>query len=106
MSNTNVRINELIDYIQQGRVMDAMREFYADACVMEEPAYGKTIGLAANLEREQKFVDSVQEFTRFEANPGAAEAMGNGYAHYVLLWATTLRHDESRCPFPTCQYLD
>jgi hypothetical protein len=29
--------------------------------------YGATDGLAANLEREQKFVDSVKEFRGFEA---------------------------------------
>ena len=66
--NANVRIDELLDYIREGRVMDAMKEFYADDCIMEEPAYGQTVGLAANLEREQKFVDSVKEFRNFEAN--------------------------------------
>ena len=68
MSTTsNVRIHELLDYIRQGRIMDAMNEFYADDVVMEEPAYGKTVGLAANLEREEKFVESVKEFKNFEA---------------------------------------
>jgi len=87
MSNTNVRINELLDYIRQGRIMDAMREFYADDCVMEEPAYGKTIGLAANLEREQKFVDSVQEFTRFEATPGVGDNVS--FYENTMDWTTT-----------------
>ena len=63
----NVRIGELLEYVQQGRIMDAMREFYAEDVVMEEPAYGATKGLAANLEREQNFVDSVKEFRNFEA---------------------------------------
>lgn len=62
----NVRIHELLEYLQQGRIMDAMKEFYADDCTMEEPAYGLTDGLPANLEREQKFVDSVKEFRGFE----------------------------------------
>ena len=67
MSNEqNVRIESLLGYIREGRIMDAMNEFYADDVVMEEPAYGKTVGLAANLEREQNFVDSVAEFTGFE----------------------------------------
>ena len=61
-----VRINELLDYIRNGRVMDAMNEFYADDVVMTEPAYGATEGLAANLTREQQFVDSVAEFKAFE----------------------------------------
>jgi hypothetical protein len=66
MSN-QVRIAELLEYVQQGRIMDAMREFYADDVVMEEPMYGATPGLSANLEREQKFVESVKEFRGFEA---------------------------------------
>jgi len=54
MSNDqNVRIQELLEYIRNGRIMDAMREFYAEDVVMEEPAYGRTEGLAANLDREQ-----------------------------------------------------
>lgn len=62
----NVRIEELLGFIREGRIMDAMNEFYADDVVMEEPAYGKTVGLAANLIREQQFVDSVAEFKGFE----------------------------------------
>lgn len=66
-TSTNVRIHGLLDYIRNGRIMEAMREFYADTVVMEEPAYGQTVGLAANLAREQHFVDSVKEFKGFEA---------------------------------------
>lgn len=62
-----VRIHEMLDYIREGRIMAAMQEFYADDVVMEEPTYGKTVGLPANLEREQKFVDSVKEFKGFSA---------------------------------------
>ncbi len=66
-TTNTVRIHELLDYIRNGRVMDAMREFYDDDVVMEEPAYGQTIGLDANLIREQQFVDSVKEFKNFES---------------------------------------
>jgi len=85
MSTQNVRIHELLDYIRNGRIMDAMHEFYADDVVMEEPAYGKTVGLAANLEREQKFVDSVAEFKRFDA---PVVAVGDDSACYenVMDW--------------------
>jgi hypothetical protein len=67
-----VRIHELLDFVRNGRIMDAMNEFYAVDVVMEEPAYGRTVGLAANLEREQKFVESVKEFKNFEVNRVAA----------------------------------
>jgi len=80
----NVRIHELLDYIRNGRIMDAMKEFYADDVVMEEPAYGKTEGLEANLEREKKFVESVAEFKKFEATP----AVGDNFSSYenVMEW--------------------
>ena len=79
MTDNNIRIHELLDYIRQGRIMDAMKEFYADNVVMTEPAYGDTVGLEANLEREQKFVDSVKAFKSFEA---PAVAIGDGVAIY------------------------
>lgn len=87
MSGNNVRINELLDYVRQGRIMDAMNEFYADEVVMEEPAYGKTVGLAANLEREQAFVDSVKGFKAFET---PAVAVGEGVSTYenMMEWTT------------------
>lgn len=85
MKDSNTRIHELLDYVRDGRIMDAMSEFYADQVVMEEPAYGKTVGLAANLEREQKFVDSVAAFKNFEATQ---VAVGDGVSMYenVMDW--------------------
>jgi hypothetical protein len=81
----NVRIHELLDHIRNGRIMDAMREFYAEGVVMEEPMYGRTEGLAANLTREQGFVDSVKEFRNFEARN---IAVGDGCSSYenVMDW--------------------
>ena len=83
----NVRINELLDFIRQGRIMDAMREFYAEGVIMEEPAHGTTEGLTANLEREQKFLDGVAEFKNFEAKA----AIGEDFSCYenVMEWKST-----------------
>ena len=80
-TTTNVRLNELLDYIRAGRIMDAMREFYADEVIMTEPAYGATNGLKANLEREEKFVASVKEFKKFEV-PHLAFDDETGHAFY------------------------
>ncbi|MEM1107835.1 MAG: SnoaL-like domain-containing protein [Planctomycetota bacterium] len=82
---TNVRLNELLDYVRQGRIIDAMHEFYAGDVVMSEPAYGNTVGLAANLKREQQFVDSVKEFKNFQAT---AIATGENVGIYenVMDW--------------------
>ena len=83
-----VRIHELLEYVRQGRVMDAMNEFYADEVVMTEPAYGATQGLAANLEREQKFVDSVSEFKGFETPAIAIDGNTSIYQN-VMDWKGT-----------------
>lgn len=82
----NVRIHELLQYVEEGKIMEAMEEFYADDVVMEEPAYGKTVGLPANLAREQKFMDGVAEFKRFEAVP----AVGEDFSVYenIMEWRT------------------
>jgi hypothetical protein len=80
----NVRINELLDYVRNGRIMDAMREFYAEEVVMVEPAH-ECAGLQANLEREQEFVDSVAEFKAFET---PAIAIGEDVSMYenIMEW--------------------
>ena len=79
------RLEDLFDYVRNGRIMDAMNEFYADDVVMNEPAYGDTVGLAANLEREQKFVDSVKEFKNFDVT---AHGVGDDVTFYenVMDW--------------------
>lgn len=61
------RVSDLIDHIRTGRILEAMDEFYAHDTVMEEPAYGKTVGLAANIEREKAFLAQVKEWKNFEA---------------------------------------
>jgi hypothetical protein len=92
MSDNNVRIHELLDYVRNGKIMEAMKEFYADDVVMDEPSYGKTVGLAANLAREQKFVDSVKAFKNFET---PAVAVGEGVSSYenVMDWTDTEDND-------------
>lgn len=51
------RVDTLNAKIQQGEIMAAMREFYADDVVMAENDAEPTVGLVANLDREQAFVD-------------------------------------------------
>jgi len=52
------RVDTLNAKIQQGEIMAAMREFYADDVVMAENDAEPTVGLEANLDREQAFVDN------------------------------------------------
>ncbi len=50
-----VKLNQMI---QEGKIMEAMNTFYADDLVMAENDNTPTEGLAANLVREQAFVDN------------------------------------------------
>ena len=84
MANT-VRLPELLEFVQNGKIMKAMREFYADDVVMEEPAYGKTVSLAANLEREEQFDASVAEFKNIET-PAVATSDTAGNYENVMDW--------------------
>lgn len=61
------RVNELIGFIQQGRILDAMTEFYSDNAAMQENANPPTLGLAANIEREKQFLANVAQFHGFGA---------------------------------------
>lgn len=56
------RVEQLNEMIQQGKIMEAMREFYADDIVMVENDGEPTVGLEANLQREQMFVDNTEWF--------------------------------------------
>ena len=68
------RVRDLIGYIQQGRIIDAMYEFYADDTAMQENNNPPTVGLEANVERERKFVDSVRQWKRLDVLSVAVDA--------------------------------
>lgn len=65
-NNLEQRLRELHRYIQEGRVLDAMNEFYADDVAMQENANPPTVGLQANVERERQFLGMVKEWKGFE----------------------------------------
>lgn len=50
------RVDSLNRMITEGKIMEAMREFYTDDVVMAENDNPPTVGLPANLEREEDFV--------------------------------------------------
>lgn len=73
------RVRSLLGYIQQGRIIDAMYEFYAPDVRMQENNNPPTVGLEANVERERKFVASVRQWKRFEV-PSVGVDAGGGKA--------------------------
>ena len=63
MSTTNLqqRLNDLFGYIRQGKIIEAMNEFYDKDTVMQENANPPTKGLATNIEREKQAMSGVKE---------------------------------------------
>ena len=56
------RVNDLVSYIREGRILEAMREFYADDVTMQENNAPPTVGLEANYAREEQFVAYVKQW--------------------------------------------
>ena len=77
MSTVNLqqRLNDLFGYIRQGKIIEAMNEFYANDTKMGENAHPPTVGLAANIEREKQFMSGVKEWKGFSVTAAALATM-------------------------------
>jgi hypothetical protein len=73
------RLNDLFSYIRQGKIIEAMTEFYEQDAQMQENANPSTVGLAANIEREKQFMSGVKEWKGFNV---AASAVGDNVTFY------------------------
>jgi len=71
--NVQQRVNSLIEYIQSGRILEAMTEFYAPDTQMQENANPPTAGLEANIEREKQFLAQVKTWKGFAVKALAVE---------------------------------
>ena len=65
------RVNDLVSYIQNGKILEAMTEFYSANATMRENNNPPTVGLAANIEREKQFLAYVKQWKSL-----AVEAVG------------------------------
>ena len=63
--NLQQRLNDLFGYIRQGKIIEAMSEFYDKDTVMQDNANPPTVGQAANVEREKQFMSGVKEWKGF-----------------------------------------
>jgi ketosteroid isomerase-like protein len=81
MSTTSLqeRLNELFSYIRQGKIVEAVTEFYDKDVAMQENANPPTIGQAANIEREKQFLSGVKEWKGFNVT---ASAVGDNVSFY------------------------
>jgi len=81
------RLEDLFSYIREGRILDAINEFYAEDAVMQENNLPPTVGREANLEREKQFLSTVKEWQRFDVT---AKGVGEDVTFYetVMDWVT------------------
>lgn len=81
MSTTNLqqRLNDLLSYIRQGKIIEAMNEFYDKDTVMQDNANPPTKGLAGNIEREKQFMSGVKEWKGFNVT---ASGVGDSVTFY------------------------
>ena len=82
------RLEELLSYIREGRILDAINEFYAEDVAMQENNFIPTVGRQANYVREKQFLDTVKEWKNFEVT---ATGAGDNVTFYetVMDWVTT-----------------
>jgi ketosteroid isomerase-like protein len=77
--NLQQRLQDLLGYIRQGKIIEAMNEFYDKDTVMQDNANPPTRGLAANIEREKQFMSGVKEWKGFNVT---AMGVGDNAAFY------------------------
>jgi len=78
-ANLQQRLNDLLGYIRQGKIIEAMTEFYDKDVKMQENANPPTIGLTVNIEREKQFMSGVKEWKGFNVT---AQAVGDDATFY------------------------
>jgi hypothetical protein len=78
-ANLQSRLQDLLTSIQQGKIMEAMNEFYDSETVMQDNANPPTKGLAANIEREKQFLSGVKEWKGFHVS---AVGVGDNVTFY------------------------
>ena len=73
------RLQDLHNHIRQGKIIEAMNEFYDADTVMQDNANPPTKGLAANIEREKQFMSGVKEWKGFNVT---ATGVGDNVTFY------------------------
>lgn len=82
-------LNDLFGYIQQGKILETMTEFYDKDAKMQENASLPTVGQAANIEREKQFLNGVKEWKGFNVTASAVGDNGTFYEYSLDFIATS-----------------
>jgi hypothetical protein len=67
------RLEDLCQYIRDGKIIEAMHDFYDENVEMQENLEPPCVGLEANIQREEEWLASVKEFKSYEV-----QALGVG----------------------------
>lgn len=86
--STQERVQQLVAYVEQGKILEAMDEFYAANVSMRENGGEPTMGLEANIEREKAFVAAVAEIHENAAREVIVDG-DNAAIHWVLEFTNT-----------------
>jgi ketosteroid isomerase-like protein len=76
------RLQDLHHHIRQGKIIEALNEFYDTDTVMQDNANPPTKGLAANIEREKQFMSGVKEWKEFNVT---ASGVGDNVTFYEAI---------------------
>lgn len=84
------RVEELKQFINEGKILEAMSEFYDDNVVMQENSEAPTKGLEANIEREKQFLSIIKtwNWTKWQAT-AVNEAEGVSFVEYSFEFVNT-----------------
>jgi len=78
-ANLQQRLQDLLNHVRQGKIIEAMNEFYDKDTVMQDNANPPTKGLAAKIEREKQFMSGVKEWKGFTVT---ASGVGDNVTFY------------------------
>ncbi len=88
------RVADLQQSIAQGRILEALDEFYGPDLVMQENQLPPCVGLQENKERERQFVAAVREWKGFRVLATAVAgdtSFVESELHFVLRDGTEVR---------------
>lgn len=94
---THERVQALVSYVEQGRILDAVDAFYADDVVMQDNLAPPTVGRAANRTRLAGNVDAIREVREHRAARVLVDgdaAVIHWHFAFTLADGTRLRFDQ------------
>ena len=91
MTRTEIEnsLNDLIDLISKGQLLEAFDKYYHDDVVMQENNEVPTVSKAANRSREKQFLDNLVDFRK-----GIVKATGIGDNISFAIWEYDYSHNE------------